>query len=371
MDERIVQFRVGVMVLFTLIITAILMLLFGKMPKIARSTYELQITFPDAPGVTVDTPVRKSGVLIGRVTDVQLNDDEGTVLIKVAIDGNRKLHESDVCFINESILGDATLEFQQVKYQTTPDEPDRPEIEPPDAPDPVIKPGAKLEGRVRPNAMRVVSDLEGQLSELITAMTAASGDVSTLSRQVSKMIGGENDQLKRVIEKTELTLDSVRAASDNANKVLGDEEMQANLKQTLRDMPATLAETREALAGFQQTMSLADTNLRNMETFTKSLGDKGDDIFLKFDRSASRLERLLSNLTEFSEVLNSSEGTIGKLMRDPELYDNVNIAATNIANLTRELRPIVNDIRVFTDKIARHPETLGVGGAVRRSPGTK
>ena len=35
------------------------------------------------------------------------------------------------------------------------------------------------------------------------------------------------------------------------------------------------------------------------------------------------------------------------------------------------LPPIVNDARVFTDKIARHPEVLGVRGAIKKSPGIK
>jgi hypothetical protein len=32
---------------------------------------------------------------------------------------------------------------------------------------------------------------------------------------------------------------------------------------------------------------------------------------------------------------------------------------------------VVRDARVFSDKIARHPELLGVRGAIQRNPGTK
>jgi phospholipid/cholesterol/gamma-HCH transport system substrate-binding protein len=41
---------------------------------------------------------------------------------------------------------------------------------------------------------------------------------------------------------------------------------------------------------------------------------------------------------------------------------------SNVNHLTLELRPIVDDVRVFTDKIARHPEQLGVRGALDRRP---
>ena len=57
---------------------------------------------------------------------------------------------------------------------------------------------------------------------------------------------------------------------------------------------------------------------------------------------------------------------------DPALFEAaVAQAAANVNNLTRELRPIVDDVRVFTDKIARHPEQLGVRGALDRRPGLK
>ena len=42
-----------------------------------------------------------------------------------------------------------------------------------------------------------------------------------------------------------------------------------------------------------------------------------------------------------------------------------------LERISRELRPIINDVRVFSDKIARHPESLGVRGALDRRPGLK
>ena len=64
-------------------------------------------------------------------------------------------------------------------------------------------------------------------------------------------------------------------------------------------------------------------------------------------------------------------GTLGKLVRDPQVYNDLAQAAGNVNRLTKELRPIVDDVRVFTDKIARHPEQLGVRGALDRRPGLK
>ena len=56
MNERIMQFRVGVMILATILIAAILGLLFMGTGPLLRGTYPIYIKFNDAPGVTRDTP---------------------------------------------------------------------------------------------------------------------------------------------------------------------------------------------------------------------------------------------------------------------------------------------------------------------------
>ena len=76
-------------------------------------------------------------------------------------------------------------------------------------------------------------------------------------------------------------------------------------------------------------------------------------------------------MLKFSQDLNNPQGSIGRLLHDPELYQHVNRAAKNIDELSRELKPILADVRVFTDKVARHPESLGVRGAMQKSTGLK
>jgi len=76
MNERIMQFRVGLMVFATLLILGILTAMFGEMPKLIHGEYKLYITFYQAPGVNEGTSVRKSGILIGRVTNVHFADDD-------------------------------------------------------------------------------------------------------------------------------------------------------------------------------------------------------------------------------------------------------------------------------------------------------
>lgn len=139
-------------------------------------------------------------------------------------------------------------------------------------------------------------------------------------------------------------------------------------------MPIFFEDTRKAIAGMdstfdsiETTLGLADSNLRNLEGFTKPLGERGEQIFDNIDRVAGRMDLLMLRLTEFSDTLNRREGSLGRLMNDPELYDNINSAAANINELACELRPIVRDVRVFSDKIARDPGRLGVRGVFQQN----
>jgi phospholipid/cholesterol/gamma-HCH transport system substrate-binding protein len=115
----------------------------------------------------------------------------------------------------------------------------------------------------------------------------------------------------------------------------------------------------------------ADRNLRNLEGLTKPLGDRGAAMVAQIDVTIGRLDTTLQQAAMFTKALNESQGTLGKLVRDPKVYDDLAQAAATVNKLTKELRPIVDDVRVFTDKIARHPEQLGVRGAIDRRPGLK
>ena len=123
MDERVVQFRVGVMVLATVLITAILVLLFGEVPALVHGSYTIHVRFAEAPGVATETPVRKSGILIGRVTGIRFADDDTAVLVTAKIDASRKLYEDEGCRISSSLIGiggDTVLEIVRLPKSAAP-----------------------------------------------------------------------------------------------------------------------------------------------------------------------------------------------------------------------------------------------------------
>jgi phospholipid/cholesterol/gamma-HCH transport system substrate-binding protein len=156
---------------------------------------------------------------------------------------------------------------------------------------------------------------------------------------------------------------------------MGDPEMRQRLRQSLNDLPELIADARQTMQNardtldkFEQVGQRAETNLENLEGFTKPLGERGPQLVENIERSMRNLDELLAQMVRFSEALNEREGSLGKFVYEPDVYDKIDRAATNIEDVSRRLRPIIDDLRVFSDKIATDPRQLGVKGALDRRP---
>jgi phospholipid/cholesterol/gamma-HCH transport system substrate-binding protein len=355
MNDRVMQFRVGVMVLATAIIAGILVVLFGDLPSLVQATYPLKMSFSDARGISGGTPVRKNGILVGRVNSVML-DERGGVSVVADIDSYVPVYKDEVPRISSTILGDS--EIQLVPGRIVP-------------PRQRLGPEEVLVGAVSRDPMEAFATLEPKLGNALDSLAQASDSVQKLSTNIDRMFMGGDDRFERVLRKTEATLDAFNSAMKNIDDVMGDPASREDIKDTIAALPEVVADLRKTVQGIGTTVDTADRNLRNLEGLTKPLGDRGSAMVAQIDRTIGRLDETLQQAAMFTKALNESQGTLGKLVRDPQVYNDLAQAAATVNKLTKELRPIVDDVRVFTDKIARHPEQLGVRGALDRRPGLK
>ena len=355
MNDRVMQFRVGVVVLATAIIAGILIVLFGDLPSLVQSTYPVKMSFTDARGIADGTPVRKNGILVGRVASVML-DERGGVSVVADIDSYVPVYRDEQPRIAATLLGDAEIQLVPVvirlpRQKVTEDE--------------------LLVGAVSRDPFEVFATLEPKLGSALESITEASTAVTKISGNLDRLLLSDDDTFGVLVRKTEKALDDFSMAMANINDVMGDPQARANLKQTLNDMPQVLADLRGTVQGMGTTLDTADRNLRNLEGLTRPLGERGAGMVAQIDVTIGRLDEVLQQAVFFTKALNESDGTLGRLVRDPRVYEDLAAAAANVKNLSRELRPILDDVRVFSDKIARHPEQLGVRGALDRRPGLK
>ena len=357
MDERVLQARVGIMVVSAMLLTIILTVLFGKFPAMLAHGKSVYVRFPSAPGVLQGTPVRKSGILIGRVESVNFIEGSSDVMVTVRTNPGIELYDSEKARVTASLLGDAVVEF---------------------APDPTRKDpqplpnGANLDGIVIANPLEMFSKIEGDVRHTLTSVGAAGDEVGKLAQNINKLLEGKDAaKLDQVLNKTELAMESFHKAMANLNDLVGDEKVRADLKQSLAGVPKIMEDTSKAVAGMQNAVARADKNLENLEHLTGPLGERGEQIAARLDSSVTQLDQFMRQLVTFTEKFGNEEGTLTKLMNDPNLYNDISSAARNVNELTTRMKPIVEDVRVFTDTIARDPGRLGLSGALKKSPGTK
>lgn len=355
MDERTIQFRVGVVVLATLIILAILVVVFGELPTIAQRTLTYYAYFPQAPGVTPDTPIRKSGILIGRVSRVELLADN-SVRVTMRIDAQYTIFQNEYCRINASLLGDATLQIVRSPDPSLPDKP--------------LPDGEFMVGAVSSDPLQVIGNLEDEINAAIVSIANTSDEVGVLASSISDLLESNGEQFSRVIGKAETALDGIGTAVDNANDVLGDDQLKEDLRRSLADLPKTMEKLDKAIDNINETVLSADRNLKNIEGVTKPLGERGDELVMKVERVIDNLDIALQDVSGFTQALSNPDGTVGQLLNNPDLYHNLNDAVANVECLTREMRPILDDVRIITDKVSRNPGVI-IRDAVRPASGTK
>ncbi len=365
MDERQLRLRLGFVVLAAVLVTGLLIQQFGDLPMLRGGNYTVYIIFPEAPGISTGTPVRKSGVTIGRVTKWELMQPAG-VRVTTEIESRYPILESEMCRISSaSVLGDAILEF-------IPGPPGR------GGDTPLLDGAVVPDGMVVGNPLQVLVNLETDARKAMKSIEEAGNEVRLMAASANNVLGNNQDNLPRALAKAEKAMDQFSAAMLSVQEVFGDPQTRKDLAEAFKDMPALIKESRETVQNanrtfdnFNKVSQRAETNLANLENFTRPLGERGAAIVENLESGLGNANLLLEQLVDFSAALNDNEGTLGRLMNDPELYDRLNNSLANIEDVTRRARPIVDDLRVFSDKIARDPRMLGVKGALdRRALGT-
>ena len=360
MNERQLQFRVGLFAIAAMGVMATLVFQFGEVRSLLEKQYQVLIHFDSAPGVLEGSPVRLNGIPIGDVETITLDGQRGGVLLTLSIDEKYALRSDSIPRLQQSLLGDAAIEFTP---GVSPTDFDRQSI---------------LEGETPPDAMEIVLDMEKQLATTMTSFEATSREWQLLARNMNSLVTTNKGSLHDVVQRTATSLDEFTrtmkqagTAFENTNRVIADPQTVANLQKALAGLPVIVSETRQTITAMRQTVGTINGNLKNIENITEPLAKHTTSIVVRLDNSLSNLEAMTGELRNVTEIASKSDGSLKRFLSDPNLYDDLERSASSLAILLRNLEPIVQDMRVFTDKIARRPEVLGVGGALRPSSGLK
>jgi phospholipid/cholesterol/gamma-HCH transport system substrate-binding protein len=416
MNDRAMRFRIGIFVLAALLLLAVLITLFGSFPAIFRRHDDYYILFQDAPGLAPGTPVRRSGVRIGEVSNLEL-EDTGEVRVQIFVERRYRLRHIDVPTLVTGLLGgDTSIDFVP-----------RPTGRDTDLA--LVEPGETLQGarlanvstllaqasQVVPTTQETLAQMQKSLQRferLTPQMEEAFREYTRLAQSVNKTIPDvqkTNAQLLKTSEEIEITArnwgklgenvnnlvvtqqDKLIKTLDNLNDTITrianvfNEENQRNLNgiiknvrtssdnldELMRNTNDLIKESQKTIKVVGESVSKADESLSNLSKATKPFADRSDTIARSLDETTERLNRVLGDVQALLRAIGQEDGTFKRFISDPSLYNNIDSAACQVNRMMSRVDRILKDMEVFADKLARHPELIGAGGIIRPSSGLK
>ena len=184
---------------------------------------------------------------------------------------------------------------------------------------------------------------------------------SSRDRDLMDMAGSELDFFKQKV--SQLTGDLSRAL-DNLHRLM--EDNAGNIAGTLGNLNSVTGDMAQILSAEKNNLKSA---LENLSKFSDMLGDNAqrvDSIIGNVDRVvaqfseeefAVKLSQTVGHLDDLVARIAQGEGTVGKLMNDPELYDSLNRASENLSALLADVKQYPGRY-VHLSLFGRNPEKM-------------
>jgi len=172
--------------------------------------------------------------------------------------------------------------------------------------------------------------------------SVTNGDYLETSRKAS-LSEVADQKLSPILEKFESALTDADSVMLNVNAVL-DTKAKRDLRQTINDLSVLMNDLKGAGATLnrllQNNESKLDKSLTNFEELTSNFAKLSDSLNnAGLGRTLGNLESAVLNLSDLMSGIEKGDGTLGKLMKDEELYLNLN-------NASRELDLLLQDFRL-------------------------
>src|SRR5918993_3132448 len=113
MNERVMQFRIGMFVIVAGLVLAMMLVWFGESPSLFRDHVFVKVRYQDAPGVSEGIPVRKSGIRIGEVSAIAFDERAGQpdgVIVTLSLERKYRLKAGSVPRLSRSLIGDVAID---------------------------------------------------------------------------------------------------------------------------------------------------------------------------------------------------------------------------------------------------------------------
>ena len=266
-------------------IVALAMLFFGinylKGIRMFHPSSYYYVEYTDVNGLTTSSPVFASGYKIGIVRDLQYNHaNPGHVVVEVELDEGMQIPTGSIGELVTEMLGtvkmNLILDLKSKEYYV---------------------PGDTLPGYVNNGLMGVAEGIMPKVEQIMPKM-------DSILHSLNQLLA--HPALTATLENTEKLTADLCVTTRQLNKL-----MQTDLPQITGRM-VTLADNFTTISENLKTIDYAET-------------------FQKIDAT-------LKNVQTLSDKLSSKDNTVGLLLNDPTLYNNLSATTANAASLLEDLQ---------------------------------
>ena len=269
-------------------IVGILVLFFGlnflKGMSLFSTDATYYVAFKDISGLSSSNPIYADGYKVGVVKSIQYNyAQKGDVLVQIDINPDLRIPKGSSAEIESDLMGNVKM---NLLLANNPRE------------------------RVNSGDTIIGSKNSGML-----------GNVAKLLPSVQQMLPKLDSILSSV--------NTLLADPALAHSLHNIEGITANLNTTSQQLNTLVAGVNRQVPGL---LRRADGVMVNANTFTGNLAQ------VDIAGTMAQVNQTIAQLNAFSQQLNSKEGSLGLLMHDPALYNNLNKAMVSVDSLLINVR---------------------------------
>lgn len=259
------------------------------------SNNEYYAYYADVQGLQSSNPVTYNGVTVGRVMDIEPEQDANRVRVTLLVSNNIKLTDNTIALLaDESILGSKVVKL-------------------------IVNEGATIADNV---------ELKGELESSL--LDSATEQLSPTLAKVDSLLINLNEVVKQFDNTGNAMNVLMASATQTSNSVNG---IVAKNSKSLSEITANAA---VLTANLNQLTTDLDKQIKPIlsktSTFTDSLNA------MQLGKTVTTLNTSVASLQAILSDINRGEGTIGKLTQDEALYKNLNATAADLDALLLDLK---------------------------------
>ena len=278
-----------------LAIGAILLFIFGysflKGTNLFQNSRLFYVKYQNVEGLAKASPVTINGLTVGKVNNIEFENTSGGLIVEFTVESDFTFARSSLVRIySDGLIGGRTLGIF-------------PEYDPAN----IAKSGDTLRGEIDAGMLDAVSKALGPLQEKLTTTLTS---VDTLLLSVNDILDKDSRvELKAAIKGLNTTMSSLSGASGRLNNLL---------------------------ANNTEKLDRTFTNLDDMSLNFSKLSDSLAQ--LEIGKLVSDLQNVVGRFDALMVGLDNGEGTVGKLLKDDKLYENLEGASKQLEQLLQDLK---------------------------------